>query len=171
MRLLRRAFRSGFIGAGGAAHLARDKIEKRRGLRRAPGGSTDFVALIRRCVDDCRKQSLRARRDVEAEWMTPAARTDGYVTRDLRGVRDVEDDIVRTLRVVRRSWQNVRAEHDAVELVVAEGVARSPGDEMVGAGGVAADADCANPDAILVKREPTAEHVHAADALTDHRIR
>src|SRR4051794_32647764 len=47
----------------------------------------------------------------------------------------------------------------------------SPGDVVVGAGGIAADAEPADHAAFVVEGEPAAEHDHAADALADHRIR
>ena len=53
-----------------------------------------------------------------------------------------------------------------VEFVEAQRVARFPGDEMVGARGVAADARGADPDATArVERETAAEYVHSAGAL------
>src|SRR5262249_50836835 len=41
---------------------------------------------------------------------------------------------------------------------------------MVGAGGVSADAESPYSDSVFISRKSTAEHIHATDAVADHRI-
>src|SRR5262249_41358067 len=75
---------------------------------------------------------------------------------------DVEDDIVRVGRV--------RDAFHATERIELEGVANFPGNHMVCARGIAADAQPADSDPVLIERKSAAEHIHAADALAGHRI-
>src|SRR5215211_965441 len=87
------------------------------------------------------------------------------LTSAARAVRvrsDVEDDIVRV--------GGVRNALDAIEGVEPESVPNFPSDHMVGAGGIPADAEPADSDSVSIKRKSTAKHVHAADAVADHRI-
>ena len=70
--------------------------------------------------------------------------------------------------VVRVSW--IRDTADSLELIEPEGIADPPGDHVVGAGCITADADATDSDPVLVESEAAAEDVHAADALADHGI-
>ncbi len=76
--------------------------------------------------------------------------------------RDVEDDVV--------GMGRIRNALDALQLIEPESISDPPRHHVIGAGGVAADADAADFDSVAVEREAAAEHIHAADALADHRI-
>jgi len=82
----------------------------------------------------------------------------GYITIG----NDVEDNVVRMSRV--------RNALHAIEGVKPKRVADLPGHHMVSAGGVSTDAEPADSDSVLIERKSTAKHVHAADAIADHRI-
>jgi hypothetical protein len=57
------------------------------------------------------------------------------------------------------------------EVVELQQIANPPSDEVVGAGGIAAHAEAADPYAPLrIEREAAAEHVHAANAVADHSV-
>src|SRR5215831_10137274 len=75
---------------------------------------------------------------------------------------DVVDNVVGPGRVGTDPTGNV------VEL---ESVSRAPGDVVVGAGRVAADADGSDEDALrVVEGEAAAKDIDAADAAADHRV-
>src|SRR5215831_627229 len=76
---------------------------------------------------------------------------------------DIEDDVVRALRV------GVDASH-SIEPVECERGPDLPGHHVVGTGGVSADAKSAHSDSASIKGKSTAKHIHATNAVTDHRI-
>src|SRR5262249_19940802 len=80
---------------------------------------------------------------------------------------DIEDDVVGVRRVA-----GERACHacHSIETVEREGGPNLPSHHVVGAGGVSADADPADSDSASIKCKSTAKHIHATDALADHRI-
>ena len=89
-----------------------------------------------------------------------------YLTSAARAVRvlmDVEDDVIRALRV------SADASH-SIETVEHESVSDLPSHHMVGARGVSADAEPTNSDSASIKCQSTAKDIHTADAATDHRI-
>src|SRR5580704_7153145 len=78
--------------------------------------------------------------------------------------RDVDDVVVGTRGIAGDST-------DTRQVVQTEVVADTPGDGVVGAGGVTADPDSANDFlAGSVECQTSAEHVDAADLVADHRI-
>src|SRR6266478_7905598 len=82
----------------------------------------------------------------------------------ITSLRDIEDDVVRVLRIAGDPA-------DRTQVVEHQGVANPPGDHVIGAGGVAADADTAYfCTACRVEAQPAAEHVYTADAGSDHWI-
>src|SRR5690242_19616178 len=88
------------------------------------------------------------------------------LTRAARAVRvraDVVDDVIRAGRIAANAFHST-------ECVEPESVPNPPGHHMVGAGGVSADADPADSDSVFIKHKSTAKHIHAADAVADHRI-
>src|SRR4051794_30622389 len=73
---------------------------------------------------------------------------------------EVVDDRVLAVRI--------DARRHAVEL---QDLANPPGDVVIGAGGIAADAEPAHDVVVVIEGEATAEYDRSADALADHRIR
>ena len=92
----------------------------------------------------------------------PARRLSGAAGA-VRVRNDVEDDVVRAGRVAANALHST-------EGVEQESIPDLPGHHMVGAGGVSADAEPANSASVFIKHKSTAKHVHAADAVADHRI-
>src|SRR6266568_2783452 len=93
-------------------------------------------------------------------WMAPAgcAYSEG---KPWRGC-DVVDDVV--------GPGGVRAD-PAGNMVELEGIARTPGDVVIRAGGVAADTDGSDEHALrIVKREAAAEDIDSTDAPADHGV-
>src|SRR5215213_494907 len=78
--------------------------------------------------------------------------------------RDVEHDVVGTRDIARHAA-------DTGEMVQAEQVPHAPRDVVVGARGVATDADAPDENLALgVEAETPAEHVDAANGCTTHRV-
>jgi hypothetical protein len=78
------------------------------------------------------------------------------------GGTDVEDDVVRSLRI---------AAHAGGDIIQLQQVPGPPGDVVVRAGAVAADADGSDQLAFgVVEAEAAAEYVDPADPVADHRI-
>ena len=92
----------------------------------------------------------------------PARRLSG-AARAVRVRNDVEDDVVRVGCVPGDA-------SNSLKLVDAESIPDFPSHHMVGAGGVSADAEPADSDSVFIKRKSTAKHIHATDAVADHRI-
>src|SRR5437899_1158665 len=59
---------------------------------------------------------------------------------------------------------------DSPELIKLETASDSPGDHMVSAGCVTADAEATHPAAVLVECKTATEDVHPTDALANHGI-
>src|ERR1700732_561662 len=60
---------------------------------------------------------------------------------------------------------------DGAQVVESKGVANTPGNHVVGAGRIAANADAADLDATTcIECQPTAEDVYSADTIADHRV-
>src|SRR5437867_4730003 len=102
-------------------------------------------------------------RGVETGGMAEATRADADRARRGRP-RNVIDDVVRAVGVAAHAV-------DALEVIEAEVIAHAPRDHMIGAGGVAADAEPAD-DLIRaadldVGTEASTEDVHATDTLAD----
>src|SRR5262249_48165841 len=95
---------------------------------------------------------------VQAGWVAEAAGADAS-----RCV-DIEDDVVRASCIGGNST-------DSREMIEAQILPDTPGDVVIRARRIAADADAADdPLAGRVQRKPAAEHVDAADLPAVHRI-
>ena len=74
--------------------------------------------------------------------------------------RDIKKDVVGMVHIARHSA--VRSNRP--EFVEPESIADAPTDIVIGAGGIAADADPADLLTTLIERKPAAKHVDPADA-------
>src|SRR5580704_3977772 len=94
--------------------------------------------------------------------MSEAARAD---SRAAIGVRhDIENDVVRPQSITRYSAYSQ-------QMVETQIVASAPSDIMIGAGSIAAHPNGAEQHfSRSIQRQPSAEHVHAADLLPHHGV-
>src|SRR2546429_10000298 len=84
---------------------------------------------------------------------------------------DVENDVVRARGIARNS-ANSRQRVGGGQMIETEEISHSPGDVVVRAGGVAAYAHSADDLlALSVETQAATKDVHAADLISDHRIR
>src|SRR6185369_2315161 len=76
----------------------------------------------------------------------------------------VDDDVVDNVVIAGRT-------DPGRYIVQVQRVANLPGDDVIGAGSVTADADGAEQRAVgVVKRQPATKDIHAADFLADQRV-
>src|SRR5437016_11425051 len=89
----------------------------------------------------------------------------------IRVCDDVENDVVRARGIARNS-ANSRQRVGGGQMIETEEISHSPGDVVVRAGGVAAYAHSADDlMALSVETQAATKDVHAADLISDHRIR
>src|SRR5260370_32733244 len=104
-----------------------------------------------------RKAGTHSGRSAVAGWMAVAAGT--HLLAGAAVDKEVIDHVVSP------------AGHSAADVVVDQHIANLPGDDVICAGGVAADAESAYQllAGLLVEGQPAAEAVDSADLLADHR--
>src|SRR5438477_5649392 len=96
--------------------------------------------------------------------MTPSAPTDAVLLERVRF--DVVHDGVRAARITTDSTR-----FSDREVVETEVVARPPRDVVIGARGIAADADGTDEHAVgVIERQTSSKYIHTADSEIDHRV-
>ena len=84
---------------------------------------------------------------------------------------DIENDVVRTCGIARNS-ANSRQRVGGGQVIKTEEISYSPGDVVIRAGGVAAEAHSADDMmALRVETQAPTKDVYATDLVSDHRVR